>query len=304
LPFKRNLQRYNTGKVLYQWNGKDASRQEKAKALDVTLAIKSDEHGGKSQFIAIEDGAPPAAEGVSAFFTALGCADPAAAEIKSVEEGGDDDKVANTAGGAVKLYHASDESGALTTMEVTDRPLARGALKTDDVFILIAGGVVYTWVGKKASPGERKGAMATAVKFLEANNLPPHTAVKIVKEGTEPALFKQNFHQWSKPTMPAPGAAGAKKPERQKSVVDAGAMAAGRGGGGAEKMVDDGSGELKVWRIENFAKEPVAPESYGQFFAGDSYVMQYTYDGGKQHIVYFWQGRDSTAVGLCTLESS
>jgi len=23
--------------------------------------------------------------------------------------------------------------------------------------------------------------------------------------------------------------------------------------------------------------------------------MQYTYDGGKAHIIYFWQGRDSSA---------
>ena len=31
----------DTGSVLYQWNGSGASRQEKANALDVTLAIKA-----------------------------------------------------------------------------------------------------------------------------------------------------------------------------------------------------------------------------------------------------------------------
>ena len=47
--------------------------------------------------------------------------------------------------------------------------------------------------------------------------MPPSTQVKIVKEGTEPALFKQAFHQWNKPAPPGgsagPGGQPAKKPE-------------------------------------------------------------------------------------------
>jgi len=35
--------------------------------------------------------------------------------------------VAATAGGAVKLYRASDASGALTTTEVTARPLTKAS---------------------------------------------------------------------------------------------------------------------------------------------------------------------------------
>lgn len=287
----------DTGKILYQWNGPEASRQEKAKALDVTLAIRSEEHGGKSQIVALDVGTPFSV--IRDFFAALGCDDVAGVAIKSAEEGGDDDKVVGTAGGAVKLYRASDESGELSVTEIAERPLSRDALKTEDVFILVAGGIVYAWVGKKASPGERKGAMATAVKFIEANGLPPNAPVKIVKEGTEPALFRQAFHQWNKPATPAAGSApGAKKPERRaRAEVDAAALAAGRGprDDDATRMIDDGGGDLHIWRVENFAREPVDPARYGQFYAGDSYVLQYTYDGGKQHVIYFWQGRDSTA---------
>ena len=81
-----------------------------------TLAIRSEEHGGKSQIVALDDDAPHAA--ATAFFAALGCDDATKAKIKSAEEGGDDDKVADTGAGAVRLYHASDESGELTTEEV------------------------------------------------------------------------------------------------------------------------------------------------------------------------------------------
>lgn len=41
----------------------------------------------------------------------------------------------------------------------------------------------------------------------------------------------------------------------------------------------------------------VAPEKYGQFYAGDSYVILYTYmdnRGREAYIIYFWQGRDSS----------
>ena len=40
------------------------------------------------------------------------------------------------------------------------------------------------------------------------------------------------------------------------------------------------------------------PGSHGVFHAGDSYIVQYTYGDEaerKNHVIYFWQGRDSTA---------
>ena len=85
--------------------------------------MADDEHGGKSRIEAVDDGA--AGEGVPDFFALLGCHHAASAKIKSAAEGGDDEAVAGTAGGAVKLYHASDASGALTTTEVTARPLTK-----------------------------------------------------------------------------------------------------------------------------------------------------------------------------------
>jgi hypothetical protein len=60
--------------------------------------------------------------------------------------------------------------------------------------------------------------------------------------------------------------------------------------------VDDGTGKLEVWRIEDFKKVPVPQDLYGQFFGGDSYILLYTYlvKGKENYIIYFWQGRDSS----------
>ena len=54
--------------------------------------------------------------------------------IKSAEEGGDDDAVASTASGTVQLHRVTDESGTLTTIEVTTSPLTKESLTMDDVY--------------------------------------------------------------------------------------------------------------------------------------------------------------------------
>ena len=61
----------------------------------------------------------------------------------------------------------------------------------------------------------------------------------------------------------------------------------------SQTFIDDGSGKVEVWRIEHFDMVPIEEELHGQFFAGDSYVVLYTYYVGRKecYIVYFWQGQ-------------
>lgn len=58
-------------------------------------------------------------------------------------------------------------------------------------------------------------------------------------------------------------------------------------------MPDDCTGDLDIFRVEDFELIPVDPNNYGKFFGGDSYVIKYTYqDGGREkYIIYFWQVR-------------
>ena len=50
-----------------QWNGSEANRKEKAKALDVCTDIKDDERGGKAKILSFEQGQEP-----DEFWEALG----------------------------------------------------------------------------------------------------------------------------------------------------------------------------------------------------------------------------------------
>lgn len=60
----------------------------------------------------------------------------------------------------------------------------------------------------------------------------------------------------------------------------------------SQTLVDDGSGKVQIWRIEDFDMVALESSLYGQFFGGDSYVILYTYllNGRENFIVYFWQG--------------
>ena len=52
--------------------------------------------------------------------------------------------------------------------------------------------------------------------------------------------------------------------------------------------------------MHEFDKVEVPLEARGLFFTGDSYVILYKYrvelKGKDQHLVYFWQGAESTRV--------
>ena len=62
------------------------------------------------------------------------------------------------------------------------------------------------------------------------------------------------------------------------------------------RMVDDGTGKTEVWVVENFDIVPVDDYLHGQFFAGDCYVVKYTYLVRNKpcYILYYWIGSDSS----------
>lgn len=53
------------------------------------------------------------------------------------------------------LYHVSDETGKVITTEITERPLKRDHLSTNDSYILELFDQVYVWQGKRASTTEK-----------------------------------------------------------------------------------------------------------------------------------------------------
>ena len=97
------------GLKLIQWNGCEANKKEKAKALDVLIGIKDDERGGKAKLHIIEEGKEP-----DVFWEVLG-GKKAIAPATSDEEG-------SKSTAPCKLFVVSDASGKMLVNEVSLPP--------------------------------------------------------------------------------------------------------------------------------------------------------------------------------------
>uniref|UniRef100_A0A2K5QP30 Villin-1 n=1 Tax=Cebus imitator TaxID=2715852 RepID=A0A2K5QP30_CEBIM len=135
--------------------------------------------------------------------------------------------------------------------------------------------------------------------FIKAKQYPPSTQVEVQNDGAESAVFQQLFQKWTVPNRTS----GLGKTHTVGSVAkveqvkfDASSMHVQPQVAAQQKMVDDGSGDVQVWRIEDLELAPVDSKWQGHFYGGDCYLLLYTYlIGEKQHyLLYIWQGSQAS----------
>ena len=178
---------------------------------------------------------------------------------------------------------------------LTNGRLVKGSLQSDGLYLVVgSGSKLYIWIGRTVAAELKREAMQCAVAYTKFAGLPPTTPIQRVSEGVETSTFKAEFYMWDPPMHFKLGGVGNAR-QAVQSEVDYAALVARKAT--EDAPVDDGSGKLELWRVEDFKLVPVPKEKYGQFFGGDSYVMQYSYEknGRPMYIIYFWQGRTSSA---------
>ncbi|KAG7476402.1 hypothetical protein MATL_G00082450 [Megalops atlanticus] len=279
------------GNEIYQWCGSQSNRFEKLKSTQVAKGIRDNERSGRARVYVCDEGRER-----EKMLEVLG-------PKPDLPEGASDDIKADASNRKMaKLYKVSNASGDMAiALVAAENPFSQSALESSDCFILDHGsdGKIFVWKGKEANMEERKAAMKAADEFIKKMGYPKHTQVQILPEMGETPLFKQFFKNWRDVDQTVGlGVAYVsnyiakieKVPFDAATLHDSPAMAAQHG------MVDDGSGEKQIWRIEGADKVPVDPSTYGQFYGGDSYIILYNYrHGGRQgHIIYIWQGMDSS----------
>uniref|UniRef100_A0A672H1L5 Villin-like n=1 Tax=Salarias fasciatus TaxID=181472 RepID=A0A672H1L5_SALFA len=259
------------GKAIVQWNGPHSNRREKLKAVLVAQDIRDRERGGRAQI-----GVDPKL--IGRFPAPL---------VK--DSGCNVDNV---------------DSGNLVVQENASASWIRVCFSQDCYILDQGGSSVMVWKGKQASQAERREALNRAVGFIKAKKYPPNTTVEVMTEGGESAMFKHLFKSWKDKgqtkglgTTYSTGKI-AKVDQTRFNTMELHArpqLAA------HHRMVDDASGDVKVWRIENLELAEVNPRSYGQFYGGDCYLVLYTYQraGQQRYILYMWQvGNDPPPLGL------
>ncbi|XP_043941617.1 adseverin-like [Protopterus annectens] len=281
------------GANIYQWMGSRCNKNERVKALSLAVGIRDGEKMGRAKLCAVEEGEEPAE-----LLAILG----PKPNIPDGDGDEEDEKSDIESKKSAKLYMISDASGKMKTSEVASAPpFTQDMLSSNESYILDNGQdkKIYVWKGQSASPSERREALKAANEFISQKNYPKNTQVVVLPQGGETTEFKQFFSRWQgkdDTTGPRPPyvigriAKIEQVPFDVSSLHTSPAMAAQHG------MVDDGSGKVQIWRIEDGDKKPVPPSSYGQFYGGDCYLILYTYKGnkGEQHFIYIWQGQKAT----------
>lgn len=279
------------GQEIYQWCGSKCNQFERLKATNVSKDIRDNERCGRAKLFVCEEGSEN-----EKILAILG-PKPDLPDAQS-----EDTKTDASNRKSAKLYKVSNASGAMSvTLVSEENPFSQSDLQSTDCFILDHGsnGKIFVWKGKEANKEERSAGMKAAEDFISNVGYPKHTEVQIIPENGETPLFKQFFKFWHD-TEQTKGMGQAYVPNRiakiKKVPFDASSLHKSEAMAAQHGMVDDGKGEIKIWRIEGSDKVLVDPSINGQFFGGDSYIILYTYrHGGRQgQIIYIWQGEESS----------
>lgn len=295
------------GKSIVQWNGPQSNRREKLKAVLLAQNIRDRERGGRAQIGVVEGGDERSTpELARAMNMVLG------ERSGSLRAAIPDDKVDKIQGANVRLYHVYESNGNLVVHEVATQPLTRDILRSNDCYILDnRGSSVMVWKGKQASKLERREAFNRALGYMKAKSYPSSTSVEVMAEGGESAMFKQLFQSWREKGqtqgLGTTHTVGGIAKVDSNAKFDVMQLHARPELAAQYRMVDDASGDVKVWRIENLELAEVSPSMYGQFHGGDCYLVLYTYQrsGRQQYILYMWQGRNATTdeVTACAYQA-
>lgn len=152
------------GLTLFQWNGKDSSKEERFKAMQYLGHIRSERP--KAETETLEDASTPETH---KFYTSLtGANEPDLVKPLVKEEN--------------QLLKVSDDAGHLKTTEVKKGPVSAKDFDSNDVFILDTGDQCFVWVGKGASQSEKQSGLGYAHAHLMKTSH-PLAPISVIKEG-------------------------------------------------------------------------------------------------------------------------
>ena len=171
---------------IFFWPGKDCNVNEKMKGLEVCTNIRKSERHCNAEIYFPKENADIDAE----FWGHLGgkpdVINPATDDTAA--EAGNDENA------KYALFKISNETGKIQCSEITERPLRRDHLDTNDTFILELDKHVYIWIGKGANAEEKKNALIIGKSFVKAHNKPQGTRVSRIVENAEDTHFKSFFN--------------------------------------------------------------------------------------------------------------
>jgi len=161
---------------IYQFNGKDADKDEKFKAAQYVQQLKSDRCGKVKSAVVLDEERTPSDH------KALKCLRDGESKKRQAPKPCDR-----------KLFQLSDAGGQMEFKEIAaGKNINKSLFNSDDVFIFDRADHCFVWIGKNASVDERRNAMSYGHNLLSKTD---HAFVplSVVSEGKENKDFNESF---------------------------------------------------------------------------------------------------------------
>nr|XP_009857886.1 gelsolin isoform X1 [Ciona intestinalis] len=286
------------GNTIYTWNGPKCNRFEALQATVVANDVRSNERAGKAK--------------VKKLNTTKQLEEFLGPMVGSIAEGEPEPSRGSHNAKSIsscKLFKVSDDSGTMVTTLVSDKtPFKQSMLDGGNVYIISNkdAAQIFVWKGKSASKEERQEAMKNASEFIKQEGLPSHANITVMSQFSETPLFKMMFDDWQ--AINAQKGLGEiwsmnKIAKVAKVDFDASTLHIRPDLAAKHQLPDNGSGEVKIWRVEGSDKALVPKSTHGQFYGGDCYIVLYSYQprGRQEYIIYYWIGSKATADEVTAL---
>lgn len=141
----------------------------------------------------------------------------------------------------VKLYKCSEQTGKYKVAEVKSGPIFRKDFSSESVFLIDRGEIgIWAWVGKNVNAREKLEAVRNARGFVKKKNYSVSVPITRAIEGQEPVEMKTLIKGWGQTKARPLTLPSCFEPEY---MTERPRMAA------ECQLVDDGSGEKTLWRV-------------------------------------------------------
>jgi len=168
------------GLTIYQWNGTGASMFERNKAMTFLQDLKNERSGKRIETEVIDEHSCPM-DSDHPFYAALTEKDVVQPQITT--------KAPATTNAQPQLFRLSDAKGKMSFDKIKTGGVKNTDLDGDDVFVLETNKTCFIWIGKGASPDEKRSGFIYAHDHL-MKTADPLRPIVVLNQGHENQDFR------------------------------------------------------------------------------------------------------------------
>lgn len=289
-----NVMVLQTHRMLFVWVGRSSSSIERVHALNVASKFR-DRHAAKPEIVVVDDGYEQSMNGDRKveWNKYLNLSERLVVPLVAAP---------SSHNSPLKLYKCNNLGGLFRVEHIKTDAIEQVDLLDKNATFIVDGEAmgIWIWIGRNVAKADKAEGMRHARGYMIKRTHPSFYPVCRIIDGHEPIDFISLFPEWSENDLTVAGRHVLEKFDAL-TLIQRPQLAA------QMQLIDDGSGELKVYRIDSEDITDI-PKRIGHVFYSDNcYITHYqTHAPSSGHsiknVIYLWIGRQCKQVDKTTGE--